>query len=215
MTQTFANRNTVRKKAATAPVTPAAPAAVPRNAAQTRERILAAARSRFSQHSFETVGTREIAADAGVDAALVIRYFGNKQQLFAEVIEGGFVLGDQLSSSLGTLGESLVQRILAEPKTRAKSSIPAAFDALGVLLRATGNPPIAALVSDCFHAEFVRPLAKLLRGRDAELRATLIASYLIGLATMRHGLDSPALAGPARKKAAAAVAAAIQACVSP
>ena len=83
------------------------------------------------------------------------------------------------------------------------------------LLRATGNPPIAALVAERFHAEFVAPLAKMLRGRDAELRATVIASYVIGLATMRHGLDAAALAGGAgRKKAAATVGEAIQACVA-
>lgn len=205
----------MRKKAA--PPLPAPVPAPARNAAQTRERILAAARSRFSQHSFENVGTREIAADAGVDAALVIRYFGGKEKLFAEVIEGGFLLGEPLSSNLDDLGAGLVQQVLGEPRARAKGNghgdAPPAFDALGVLLRATGNPPIAAMVSERFHAEFVRPLAKRLRGRDADLRATLIASYVIGLATMHHGLDSPALSGPARKKAATAVAAAIQACV--
>jgi hypothetical protein len=59
----------------------------------------------------------------------------------------------------------------------------------------------------------ILPLAKLLGGRDSELRAALIASYVLGLATMRHGLESPSLEGPARRKAAAIVAKAIQSCV--
>ncbi len=184
-----------------------------RNAANTRERILAAARIRFSQSSFENIGTREIAGDAGVDAALVNRYFGGKENLFAEVITGGFVLDRALGDDLGAIGETLVRQILDPVPSRGKRDEPPAFDGLGVLLRAAGNPPIAAMVAERFHAEFVRPLAKLIGGRDAELRATLIASYVIGLATMRHGFGSAVLGGPARKKAAATVAEAIQACV--
>jgi lysine/ornithine N-monooxygenase len=41
----------------------------------------------------------------------------------------------------------------------------------------------------------------------------VIASYVIGLATMRHGLGSPALSGSAQRRAAVLAAAAIQACV--
>lgn len=209
------NKAAARKMPASAPApvkarkTRAAPALPTRNAANTRERILAAARIRFSSQSYETVGTREIAGDAGVDAALVNRYFGGKEKLFAEVITGGFTLDEQLGKNLDVLGVTLVQQILEAPKDAG------GFNALSVLLRATGNPPIAALVAERFHAEFVAPLAKMLRGRDAELRATVIASYVIGLATMRHGLDAAALAGGAgRKKAAATVGEAIQACVA-
>ena len=194
-----------RKTPARAP----APKAVPtRNAANTRERILAAARLRFSSHSYENVGTREIAGDAGVDAALVNRYFGGKEKLFGEVITGGFTLDEQLSKNLDVLGETLVQQVLDGPRDTG------GFNALSVLLRATGNPPIAAMVSERFHTEFVRPLAKMLRGRDTELRATLIASYVIGLATMRHGLDASVLSGAGRKKAAATVGEAIQSIVA-
>ncbi|APW40137.1 hypothetical protein RD110_25445 [Rhodoferax koreense] len=168
---------------------------------------------RFSQNSFENVGTREIAGDAGVDAALVNRYFGGKENLFAEVIEGGFVLSEAVSADVDAIGETLVRQVLEPPSARGKGGEPPRFDGLSVLLRATGNPPIAAMVAERFHAEFVRPLARLIGGRDAELRATLIASHVIGLATMRHGLGSAVLSGPARKKAATRVAAAIQACV--
>ena len=55
----------------------------PRNASQTRADILSAARSRFATEGFERTTLRAVAADVGVDAALVIRYFGSKQELFA------------------------------------------------------------------------------------------------------------------------------------
>ena len=58
-----------------------------RDAAATREAILQAATRRFTTEGYQRAGAREIAADAGVTAALVNRYFGSKVKLFAEVIE--------------------------------------------------------------------------------------------------------------------------------
>ena len=204
---------------------PAAPAAdadaapeptVPRrgrNAGDTRVRILDAARKRFSRDAYENVGTRDIAAEAGVDAALVNRYFGSKEKLFAEVIAGAFC--DRSAPSTAFAGHA-VRRPPGSPRDGRQGQArrgrlrPAAAAAAR-----DGQPGDAgALVSACFHAEFVQPLGKLLRGRDAEVRAALIASYVIGLATMKHGLGSPALGPGAQRRAVALAGAAIQACVT-
>src|SRR3569623_3350198 len=56
-----------------------------RDAAATRRAILTSARKAFAQAGYDGVGVREIAAGAGVTAMLVNRYFGSKEQLFAEV----------------------------------------------------------------------------------------------------------------------------------
>ena len=45
--------------------------------------ILAAARERFAESGFERATIRAIAADANIDPSMVMRYFGNKDQLFA------------------------------------------------------------------------------------------------------------------------------------
>src|SRR5882757_1701882 len=66
----------------------------PRNAAQTRADILSAARSRFATEGFERTTLRAVAADVGVDAALVIRYFGSKQDLFAAAADFTIELPD-------------------------------------------------------------------------------------------------------------------------
>jgi hypothetical protein len=95
----------------------------------------------------------------------------------------------------------------------ADADEPEAFDAVRVLVRAAGSRSIAGLVSERFHIEFVEPLAKRLRGPDTAVRASLIASYVIGLAAMRHGFESPAFTGRARARATRLAAAAIQACV--
>src|SRR5438445_354828 len=58
-----------------------------RNAAATRQAILQSALIAFTRSGYDGVGVREIAKGAGVTAMLVNRYFGSKEQLFAEVVE--------------------------------------------------------------------------------------------------------------------------------
>jgi AcrR family transcriptional regulator len=191
------------------PATPA-PARRARNAGDTRARILAAARVRFSFDAYENVGTRDIAADAGVDAALVNRYFGGKEKLFDEAIQDAFAIKDHFDGmDMSQFGVVITTLVMDGSEERRA----ARFDALGILLRSSGSPATQERVSARFHADFVLPLARLLHGRDAELRAALIASYLIGLATMKHALGSPLLVAGTQRKAVAAVGAAIQACV--
>jgi AcrR family transcriptional regulator len=181
-----------------------------RNAGDTRARILAAARVRFALDAYENVGTRDIAADAGVDAALVNRYFGGKEKLFDEAIVDAFAIKDHFDGlDMSMFGEIITTLVMEGSQERRE----ARFDALGILLRASGSPATQERVSARFHADFVLPLARLLRGRDAELRAALIASYLIGLATMKHALGSPLLGAATQRKVVATVGAAIQACV--
>ena len=211
----FPVRMTSRQKIERLVPKPPEAASVPsrpsRNAGDTRARILAAARVRFSMDAYENVGTRDIAADAGVDAALVNRYFGGKEKLFDEAIVDAFAIKDHFDGlDMSLFGEIITTLVMDGSEERREEK----FDALGILLRASGSPATQERVSARFHAEFVLPLARLLRGRDAELRAALIASYLIGLATMKHALASPLLGPSARRKAVATVGAAIQACVN-
>src|SRR5690349_11873420 len=55
-----------------------------RDRAATRAALLAAARRRFAAHGIDGASVRDVAADAGVDPALIFRYFGSKQALFEE-----------------------------------------------------------------------------------------------------------------------------------
>jgi AcrR family transcriptional regulator len=67
----------------------------PCNAAQTRADILSAARRRFGAEGYDRTTLRAIAADVGVDAALVIRYFGSKQDLVARAADLRIELPDR------------------------------------------------------------------------------------------------------------------------
>ncbi len=85
----------------------------PRNAAQTRADILSAARRRFATEGFERTTLRAIAADVGVDAALVIRYFGSKQDLFATATEFTIELPDLSGADPDDIADMLLPRYFA------------------------------------------------------------------------------------------------------
>src|SRR6201981_2909869 len=85
----------------------------PRNASRTRADILAAARRRFGAEGYERTTLRAIAADVGVDAALVIRYFGSKQDLFATATEFTINLPDLTRADPDDIADMLLPRYFA------------------------------------------------------------------------------------------------------
>src|SRR6516165_11042415 len=83
-----------------------------RDAAATREAILEAATGRFAAQGYERAGVREIAADAGVTAALVNRYFGSKEGLFAEVIRRALDMEHLVRDGRANLADHLARVVV-------------------------------------------------------------------------------------------------------
>jgi len=67
---------------------PGAPSPRRRDAAETRRLLLRAALHRFATQGYAATTVREIADDAGVNAALISRYFDSKEGLFEECLTG-------------------------------------------------------------------------------------------------------------------------------
>src|SRR6202011_652144 len=82
----------------------------------TREKILAAARSHFSEAGYEGATIRGIASAAAVDPALVLHYFGSKEKVFEAAInfpvDPAEFLPTLLAPGLQGLGERLVRFFL-------------------------------------------------------------------------------------------------------
>ena len=81
-----------------------------RNACKTRADLLSAARRRFGTEGYDRTTIRAIAADVGVDAALVLRYFGSKQELFAAAADLNLDLPDLTGVAPGRLAGALLAR---------------------------------------------------------------------------------------------------------
>lgn len=78
----------------------------------TRTAILEAARRRFAAEGFRKATIRAIAADAGIDPSMVMRYYGSKDGLFAAAVDIDLGLPDLGTASPDTVGELLTRRFL-------------------------------------------------------------------------------------------------------
>jgi AcrR family transcriptional regulator len=128
---------------------------------------------------YEQVGVRDIAARAGVDPALVNRYFGSKEGLFSQAVASKFDLNHLLDGDRATLGERLAQYVLQ------KKSTGATYDPLVALLRSSSSDVCSGMLRNAILEGFVRPLAARLEGPDAMPRAELVGSTLLGLLVHR------------------------------
>lgn len=156
-----------------------------RNAADTRADILAAARVRFGADGYERTTLRAVAADVGVDPALVIRYFGSKQDLFAAAAEFTLDLPDLTQVDPDRVAETLLPRFFAvwEDDTTFVA-----------LLRAAMTSSTAADTMRTVFATQVAPALMAVAPDHAEKRAGLLGAFVIGLATTRYVLANPAVA---------------------
>jgi AcrR family transcriptional regulator len=150
-----------------------------------RERILSAARSRFATHGYDRTRIRDVAADAGVDPALVHYFFKSKDGLFAAVMElpmrPAEVIGPVLAEGLPGLGERIVRRLLSvwdDPGNRAAL--------LAIVQGASAHPGAAAALREFVGSEIIARVARTVQADRPQLRANLVASQIIGLIAARY-----------------------------
>ena len=163
----------------------------PRNAAQTRADILSAARRRFATEGFEPTTLRSIATDVGVDAALVTRYFGSKQDLFATATEFRIDLPDLSGADPDDIAGMLLPRYFAvweEDHTFL------------ALLRSAGTSRIAADTLNQTLATHVAPSLRTATPDHHRQRIALTDAFVIGLAMTRSILANPPIADLSREE---------------
>jgi AcrR family transcriptional regulator len=149
-----------------------------------REAILAAARARFATDGYDRATVRAIAADAGVDPSMVMRYFGSKRELFARTAEFDLRLPD-----LTTIPREQVGRVLAGHLLDRWEG----DDALQILLRTATTDDDAADRMRTIFARQLAPQIATLTGDPASVatRAGLVATQALGTALCRYVLRLP------------------------
>ncbi|HEX6353167.1 TetR/AcrR family transcriptional regulator [Actinophytocola sp.] len=159
-----------------------------RDAAATRAALLNAARTLMSQRGVEGTSTRDVAAEAGVNQALVYRYFGSKEKLFAEAAATGADSPDDLitNTPLADLPRVLLDRILLAAEAAEAAE-------LSTLVTATNDEHVRAIMRERIETAFSTLLAARLDGPDAELRAELVGAILVGIGFLRHKIGTRAM----------------------
>jgi AcrR family transcriptional regulator len=154
----------------------------------TRGEILRAARESFAGKGFTATSLRAVAREAGVDAALVHHYFDSKDELFIE------------SMALPIDPRQVAARVLDGPREELGRRIITAF--LGVwespdgqqrmkaILRSVvSNDDVARVMREGISQLIIQPVAQALDVPDAQLRVSLVATQLIGIALTRYLIE--------------------------
>ncbi len=178
-------------------------------ATNTRDEILDAARACFAERGLASTSVRAVAQRAGVDPALVHHYFGTKGALFAAAMELPFDPGAAvpalLEPGIDGLGERIVRFFLAvwdEPAPRARIQ--------AVLRSALTEDAAAGLLRDFVTTQVLGPVAASLGTPDAQLRATLVGTQLVGLGMLRYLVKVEPLASADTEIVVAAIAPTVQ-----
>jgi AcrR family transcriptional regulator len=177
--------------------------------ARTKAAITAAARRQFGRAGYEATTIRGIAEEAGVDPALVLYFFGSKDGLFAACVDWPFDPATKLPDVIGDrragVGERLVRLMLETWDAEDGRNLVVA------LLRAAMSHETAARQLRVFlETEILSPLTTALRCDEPELRASLVASELVGLGIARHVLKLEPLASLAREDVVALIGPQVQ-----
>jgi AcrR family transcriptional regulator len=153
-----------------------------RSSVETKAVILAAARERFAESGYERATIRAIAADANIDPSMVMRYFGNKDQLFAAAADFDLAIPDLSDVGQDELGARLVSHFVNRWERD---------EALIVLLRSGAtNTEAAQRMREIFSAQLLPVIARV-NPAEPYRRAGLIATQVLGLALCRYVLRLP------------------------
>jgi AcrR family transcriptional regulator len=160
----------------------------------TRGQIITAARQAFAEKGFAGASMRAIAAEAGVDAALIHHYFDSKQQLFLATValppELPRIVERVAAGSRSDLGERLVRTVLGVWDSELQPSLVAA-------IRTTlTDPALTRSVGEFLTLEVIGQVLRRddLPAEEANRRAGLVASQVLGLLIGRYVLRMPVLA---------------------
>src|SRR3954451_3338187 len=150
----------------------------------TRAAILVAARERFASDGYERATIRSIAAHADIDPSMVMRYYGNKEKLFAAAAEFDLHLPEVSAIRADEIGAVLARHFLRRWE---------GDDTLTALLRAAAtNEAAAGRMREIFGGQLLPAIAAACSDpSEAPRRAGLVATQMIGLAMCRFVLRVP------------------------
>ncbi|HEY8466576.1 MAG TPA: TetR family transcriptional regulator [Solirubrobacterales bacterium] len=174
-----------------------------------REEIRATAERLFGERGYDRTSLRAIAAEAGVDPALVRYFFGSKQALFVEAMRLPFDPAAEIAAVFAGdrtgLGERLARFILTTlERDDARQRM------VGLVRAAASEPTAAERLRELIGGEVMSALAENLGVEDAPVRANLAGSQVVGLIMARYIVRVEPLASMPAEDVIAAIAPTLQ-----
>lgn len=180
----------------------------------TREEILVAARSVFGRLGYERATIRGIAAEASVDAALVLRYYDSKEELFRRAVDWPFdpseVIALLTAGPRDDIGGRLARFVVSVWEDDDS------VERIAALVRAAGSNEDASRILGEFLAHgIIGPLADALGVETERLRIALVSAQFIGIVFARHILAAGPLADATADELVAALTPELQQLLAP
>lgn len=147
-----------------------------KNAEQTRVDILVAAQQAFSTRGYAASGVREITAQAGVNPALAIRYFGSKEKLFEDALNGLLDVSMLTRPDRAHFGRQLVEAFVNDEGR---------INPLQMLVRAAGDPEAQGIAYRLLRERIHTPLALWFGEPGGRSKATRMLTLAAGFFTYR------------------------------
>ncbi|MFC8231355.1 TetR family transcriptional regulator [Streptomyces sp. NPDC057287] len=184
-------------------------------ASTTRQAVLDAARTRFATDGFTATTIRRVAADAGVDASLVMQFFRSKDELFAAVMSVPADALTRFSAAFeGTddlLGARVVRAFIDVWEVDARTSEPLMAMLRGAIVNEKANEQLREFLQERLLVDAIASRAV----DGATLRAGIVSSMLVGLMVGRGIVGVPTLTGAERETLVALVGPAVQSVLVP
>ncbi|WP_214325460.1 TetR/AcrR family transcriptional regulator [Nonomuraea sediminis] len=150
---------------------------------RTEARILDEARRLFAERGFERTTIRAVAAAAEIDPALVMQYFGSKQELFSKAVKVTPVLPEHAEP------DEIVEHVLATIGLKM-GELPQST--LAMMRSMLTHPEAAVSARESLNGQIDR-IAGLVKTDDARLRAALVTSIMLGVTVGHQLLELDAL----------------------
>jgi AcrR family transcriptional regulator len=155
--------------------------------------ILQEARRLFAEEGFDRATIRAVAKRTGVDPALVMQYFGSKEELFAAAMKGAHGGGSARTAPREEIPAAALRDVLRKfEETDDREA------AVALLRNFLTHPEANRIMRDEVMCAVTTDLARTIGGPDAQLKAALLLSCTAGMALARYLLELPGLAGASR-----------------
>ncbi|MDQ6525337.1 TetR family transcriptional regulator [Nocardioides sp. LHD-245] len=177
---------------------------------RTEEAILAAARRQFGEAGYERTSIRAVAAEAGIDPALVMQLFGNKESLYSAAAALGVELDVLKAATVDELAATAAAHLFAvfeDPGDRAGAE--------ALLRSCLTHPAAGAALRDQVMAPTQAAVAETIGGDDGDLRAAVLNACTLGVTIARYLLRDPVLAAADRAALEAILQPALDAVIDP
>lgn len=177
---------------------------------RTEAAILEAARELFAEGGFERTTIRAVASRAGIDPALVMQYYGNKEGLFAASARWHVDHKRLSAAALEDLPLTALDDLFtgfADPAHRDSS--------IALLRNCLTHESALGIMRDEVMCEPQAMIAKTIGGSDGELRAGLLGATMIGITIAKYLLEIPSVAAASREDIERVMAPVLKALVDP